>query len=66
MGRDFTDDIDDCCEAIVGHRNWGFADSDLHKTVETIMSKRNGDSPKSNRIEYVVIFYKEKHEEEEE
>ena len=30
------------------------------------MSKRNGDSPKSNRIEYVVIFYKEKHEEEEE
>ena len=66
MGRDFTDDIDDCCEAILGHRNWGFADSTLHKTVENTMSKRNGDSPKSNRIEYVVIFYKEKHEEEEE
>jgi len=25
MGRDFTDDIDECCEAIVGHRNWAFA-----------------------------------------
>ena len=64
MSRDFTDDIDDCCEAIVGHTNWGFADSDLHKTVESIMSKRNGDSPKSDRIKYVVIFYKDEMEDE--
>ena len=64
MGRDFTDDIDDCSEAIVGHTNWGFADSTLHKTVESIMSKRNGDSPKSDRIEYVVIFYKDEMEDE--
>jgi len=64
MGRDFTDDIDDCCEAILGHRNWGFADSKLHKTVETTMSKRNGDSPKSDRIEHVIIFYKDPQEEE--
>ena len=63
MGRDFTDDIDDCCEKTLGHRNWGFADSTLHKTVETIMSNRNGDSPKSDRIEHVVIFYKEPQEE---
>tara|TARA_R110000782_G_scaffold255856_1_gene344731 strand:- start:184 stop:393 length:210 start_codon:yes stop_codon:yes gene_type:complete len=64
MSRDFTDDIDDCSEAIVGHTNWGFADSTLHKTVESIMSKRNGDSPKSDRIEYVVIFYKDEMEDE--
>tara|TARA_R110002110_G_scaffold284279_3_gene498364 strand:+ start:1591 stop:1791 length:201 start_codon:yes stop_codon:yes gene_type:complete len=64
MSRDFTDDIDDCCDAILGHTNWGFADIVLHKTVETIMSKRYGDSPKSDRIEYVVIFYKEPQENE--
>ena len=34
-----------------------------YKTVETIMSNRNGDSPKSDRIEHVVIFYKEPQEE---
>jgi len=62
MGRDFTDDIDECCEAILGHTNWGFADSKLHAKVETIMSKRNGDSPKSDRIAHVVIFYNEPHE----
>ena len=42
MSRDFTDDIDDCSEAIVGHTNWGFADSTLHKTVESIMSIMRG------------------------
>jgi len=62
MSRDFTDDIDECCEAILGHTNWGFADSKLHKTVETIMSKRNGDSPNSDRIAHVVIFYNDPHE----
>ena len=30
--------------------------------IETIMSKRNGDSPKSDRIAHVVIFYNEPHE----
>jgi len=64
MSRDFTDDIDDCCEAILGHTNWGFADSKLHKTVETIMSKRNGDSPNSDRIAHVVIFYNDPQEDE--
>jgi len=62
MGRDFTDDIDECCEAILGHTNWGFADSKLHAKVETIMSKRNGDSPNSDRIAHVVIFYNDPHE----
>ena len=61
MSRDITDNIDDLCEEAVGHRNWEFADSDLHKTVETIMSKRNSDS---GRIEHIVIFYKEPYEEE--
>jgi len=64
MSRDFTDDIDDCCEAILGHRNWGFADSKLHAKVESIMSKRNGDSPNSDRIAHVVIFYNDPQEDE--
>jgi hypothetical protein len=59
VSRDFTDDIDDCCNAIVGHTNWEFADKPL---VEKIMSKRNGDHPNSDRIKCVVIFYNEEHE----
>tara|TARA_R110001606_G_scaffold2569_1_gene11188 strand:+ start:214 stop:390 length:177 start_codon:yes stop_codon:yes gene_type:complete len=51
MGRDFTDDIDDCCEAIVGHTNWGFVDTELNK------------DPK---VKCVVVFYKEPDEDEDE
>jgi hypothetical protein len=54
MGYDFTDSIDECCEAIVGHRNWGFADK---ADYEKIMSRRNGDSPRSDRIHSIVVFY---------
>jgi len=51
MGRDFTDDIDDCCEAMLGHTNWGFMDTELDKDVTHKLRK----DPK---IKYVVVFYK--------
>jgi len=47
MSRDFTDDIDDCCEAILGHTNWGFLSTkDLNKTLE------------GEEVAHIVIFYK--------
>jgi hypothetical protein len=58
MGRDFTDDIDDCCQAIVGHTNWGFSDTELDKDVAHRLRK----DPK---IRCVVVFYKEPCEEDE-
>tara|TARA_R110001606_G_scaffold306128_3_gene453353 strand:- start:267 stop:566 length:300 start_codon:yes stop_codon:yes gene_type:complete len=62
MGYDFTDSIDECCEAIVGHTNWGFADK---SDYEKIMSRRNGDHPNSDRIHSIVIFYNDEEDEEE-
>jgi len=50
MSRDFTDDIDDFCEAMLGHTNWGFVDTELNE------------DPK---VKWVVVFYKEPCEEEE-
>ena len=38
MSRDFTDDIDDCCNAIVGHTNWAFADKPLVEKIIFIVS----------------------------
>lgn len=61
MGRDFTDDIDDCSEAIVGHTNWVFADK---SDYEKIMSQRNGDHPNSDRIHSIVVFYNDEMEDE--
>jgi len=55
MGRDFTDDIDDCCEAMLGHTNWGFMDTELDKDVTYKLRK----DPK---IKYVVVFYKDSYE----
>ena len=60
MGYDFTDSIDECCEAIVGHTNWGFADK---SDYEKIMSRRNGDHPNSDRIHSIVIFYNDEEDE---
>jgi len=39
MGRDFTDDIDECCEAILGHTNWGFADSNSMQKLKLLCQK---------------------------
>ena len=61
MGRDFTDDIDDCSEAIVGHTNWAYADK---SDYEKIMSQRNGDHPNSDRIHSIVVFYNDEMEDE--
>ena len=49
MSRDFTDDIDDCCEAIVGHKNWAFAQTQSpHQMIEY---------RKTNAIAHTVIFF---------
>jgi|TARA_R110000803_G_scaffold62058_1_gene122237 hypothetical protein len=49
MGRDFTDDIDECCEAIVGHRNWAFA--------QTQSPGQMVEYRKTNAIAHTVIFF---------
>ena len=51
MGRDFTDDIDECCEAIVGHRNWAFA--------QTQSPGQMVEYRKTNAIAHTVIFFNE-------
>tara|TARA_R110000823_G_scaffold301964_1_gene423052 strand:- start:44 stop:244 length:201 start_codon:yes stop_codon:yes gene_type:complete len=56
----YADAIDYCCKDMTGHNNWAYADK---KLVETIMSKRNGDHPRSDRIHSVVIFYNDEIEE---
>ena len=49
-----SDAIDICCEEILGHTNWSYADK---SDYEKIMSRRNGDHPNSDRIHSIVVFY---------
>jgi len=58
MGRDFTDDIDECCEAIVGHRNWAFA--------QTQSPNQMVEYKKTDAIAHTVIFFNEPAVDEEE
>ena len=54
MSRYNSDAIDECCEEVTGHTNWSYADK---SDYEKIMSRRNGDSPHSDRIHSIVVFY---------
>ena len=49
MSRDFTDDIDECCKAIVGHTNWAFAQT---QSPDQMIEYR-----KTNAIAHTVIFF---------
>ena len=49
MSRDFTDDIDECCKAIVGHTNWAFAQT---QSPDQMIEYR-----KTNAIAHNVIFF---------
>jgi len=49
-----SDAIDICCEEILGHTNWAYAEK---TDYEKIMSRRNGDHPNSDRIHSIVVFY---------
>ena len=49
MSRDITDDIDDCCKAIVGHTNWAFAQT---QSPFQMIEYRN-----TNAIAHTVIFF---------
>ena len=51
MSRDFTDDIDECCKAIVGHTNWAFAQT---QSPDQMIEYR-----KTNAIAHNVIFFNE-------
>ena len=54
MSRDFTDDIDDCCEAILGHTNWGFLSTqDLNKERYIRHMTLEGEE-----VAHIVVFYK--------
>lgn len=56
MSRDSSDYLDDACEEMLGHTNWAYADK---SDYEKITSTRNGDSPHSDRIHSIVVFYNE-------
>ena len=55
MSRDFTDDIDECCEAILGHNNWGFL---YTPDIENYGRKIKNNPTKGVEIAHIVVFYK--------
>jgi len=57
MPRCKSDAIDECCEEMLGHTNWGYAD--------TIPRSEMKCHEKNNSIYSVVVFFNEPCEEEE-
>ncbi len=55
MSRYNSDAIDDACEQNLGHTNWRYADT---QDLEKIIAEREGDVPKGEEIDCIVIFYK--------
>ncbi len=55
MAKYDSDALDQACEEIVGHTNWKYADT---QDLENIIAERKGDVPKGEKIEHIVIFYK--------
>lgn len=56
MSKYDSDAIDECCDQMLGHTNWSYADTG---DLENIISERNGEIPKGQKIEHIVVFYKE-------
>ena len=63
MSRFYSDAIDEACEEILGHTNWKYADT---QDLENIIAERKGDISKGEEIDQIVIFYKNKEENEDE
>jgi hypothetical protein len=57
MSRYNSDAIDACCEEMLGHTNWSYADS-----IPNEMQRNK----KENDVNCIVVFFKEPLEEEDE
>lgn len=55
MPRYQSDILDEACKQMHGHTNWAYADS---QDLENIIAERKGDVPRGEKIEDIVIFYK--------
>ena len=60
MARYHGDALDEACEEILGHTNWKYADT---QDLENIIAERKGDVSKGEEIDQIVIFYKNKEDE---
>ena len=58
MGRHISDEIDNCCEEMLGHTNWAYAD--------TISKEQMKKYKKNKDIACIVVFFEDPCEEDKE